>query len=136
MSANIYFPAFGYWDGRRGTFSPTASQSSSAPGHFPFFRAPPLLHFDGPKCFNSCLATMKQKVSPSQMCTIVLWGRRCIPVFAQHRSPGPAGTCPESGQAGHFPETTSENTQLHNLCSCLRKNRKKRPQVSPQASYY
>lgn len=25
-----------------------------------------------------------------------------------------AGTCPERGQDGHFPETTSENTQLHN----------------------
>lgn len=47
MSVNICFPAFGCLDGRRGTFSPTASQSSSAPGHLPFFLSPPLLYFDG-----------------------------------------------------------------------------------------
>lgn len=66
------------------------------------------------KCFNSCSATMEQKVSPSQMCMEVLWGKRCSPVFAQHRSPGPAGSCPASRQDGHLSETTSENTQLHN----------------------
>lgn len=72
-----------------------------------------LLHFDGPKCFKICLTTTKQKVSPSQMCSLVLLERKCIPLFAQHGSPGPAGTCPGSGQHGHFSETTSENTQLH-----------------------
>lgn len=126
MPVIICFPAFVCLDGRRGTFSPTAPHSSSAPGHFRFLLGPPPLHFDG-KIAQSASAAVWSPWSrkfPHPRCAL-LWGKRCTPVFAQHRSPGPAGTCPESLQDGHFSETILENTQLHN-CALASERRKSR----------
>lgn len=140
----LCFLAFAYLDGRRGL---TSSYSSSSQGHCSALSpssSTVLSWPDSQKCFNSCLATMKEKVSPSQMCTIYSGRRDASPCACTAQASGPLPTrdwlllapTPVTGQDGHFSESTSENTQLRSCAFCLGKNGNQRSRISPQALGY
>lgn len=135
MSVNICFPASGFLDGRRGTFSPTASQSSSAPGHSPFFLGSPLLHSDGQTAQSASTALWPawSRKFPHARCALQSpWGggaSLCLHSTGLQALLAPAQTL---GRTGTFWNHPRKHPATH---LCLRKNGKQRPQVLPQEQF-